>query len=53
MKVTFLVELELDDTDLIGVSNDIANILTGEFEVTSVKPWQRPTLNPPPPLPPV
>lgn len=47
MTVTFLVELNLDDTtDLANVAGDIEEDLSANFEVISVKPWARPTGNP-------
>lgn len=47
MTVTFLVELNLDDTtDLANISGDIEEDLQNNFEVISVKPWARPTGNP-------
>lgn len=47
MKSTFLIEVETEgDTDLIGVAEELKNILDEHFEydVSSVKPWQRPTM---------
>lgn len=47
MNVTFLVELNLDDTtDLANTAMDIEDDLNENFEVISVKPWARPTGNP-------
>lgn len=47
MTVTFLVELNLEDvSDLAGEALDIADDLSSNFEVVSVKPWQRPITAP-------
>lgn len=46
MNVAFITVLNLDDlSDLVGVAQEINDDLTSTgFEVTSVAPWQRPTL---------
>ncbi len=44
MHVAFIVQLNLDDlSDLPGVAQEITDDL-GNFEVLSVVPWQRPSL---------
>lgn len=47
MTVTFLVEINLEDvSDLAGEALDIADDLSSNFDVISVKPWQRPITAP-------
>lgn len=43
MKVTFLVELELDDiSNLPGIALELSEDLqAADYQVSSVKPWQR------------
>lgn len=47
MNVAFIVQLNLDDlSDLPGTSRDIEQDLgNAGYEVVSVHPWQRPSLN--------
>ncbi len=58
MKATFLVTLDLAEADsLDDLADDIEQALSGDFEVTEVKPWHRASLaspvellsQPPPP----
>jgi hypothetical protein len=47
MTRTFLVAVNLEDTsNLVGVSEEIHDVLSDEFEVESVKPWEAPVTNP-------
>lgn len=47
MTVTFLVELNLQDlSNLAGISEELLDDLSENFDVISVKPWARPTGNP-------
>ena len=49
MNVAFIAQINLDDlSDLPGVSREIQEDLTNSgFEVVSVAPWQRPSLEQP------
>ncbi len=41
MKRTFLVELEIEpDEDLENVAGTVQDLVSPEFDVISVKPWQ-------------
>lgn len=57
MTATFLIALDVDDTDLLLIAEELKQQLIDNGEsVLSVKPWARPTLSPPgglvPPVPP-
>lgn len=45
MKATFLCELDVDDTDLLGIAEDLKDTINANFQhaCLSCKPWARPS----------
>lgn len=53
MTSSFILTLDTgDDTDLLGIADDIKTLVDGQqgFRVTECKPFPHPTLYPPTPL---
>lgn len=45
MTAAFIVNLDTESsTDLLGIADEIRAILSSEYSVLSVHPWQRPSL---------
>ena len=47
MRPTFLIEIDTDDTDLVSLASEMQDaLLDSGFNVTSAKPWARPSSKP-------